>query len=53
MTKVTGSTVRDGWDSQVVKGEVCEKWNRRPNFTDNWGDILETSGGVTSCKTPR
>lgn len=42
MTKVADSTMQEGWVSQVVKGEFCEKWNRRPNFTDNQGSVLQT-----------
>lgn len=53
MTKVTDSTMQEGWVSQVVKGEFCEKWNRRPRFPDNQGGVLQTFGGVTSCKAPR
>lgn len=37
LSKVTNSTVKAGCVSQLVKGELHERW---PNFTNNWRAIV-------------
>lgn len=44
LTKVTGSALRNGWISQMVMSELCERWSNFPTVGEEYlGSLGEHS----------